>query len=447
MLEIKNRDILKFLDGTSSKKGREAMRTWAYESVENAQDLAFTQKIYKESNKLSEYNPVDVESEWSMFLDKTNEISNSDKSYPEIVNDVEIVDAIVATDEDILAYIDGSISRKDKNRLELWSNSSPDNKEILELNNTILAEASQMGSYRSVDVDAEWTSFMKNVRDGESKDNVITMTPAVVASTDYINDQEEQKSSTIIPMWMRIAAAAAVALLLGVFFFNSVGNNFFGSSSEDIYASIQTEFDDTHEFEMADGSFISMEENTSLRYPKSVDGLKERKLFVDGQAQFDVAKDEDKPFVVQVSDEIGVVVIGTIFKVFAHEDFVEAVENIEGKVRAYSIKNPDIYVDLGPGDKYGWDGEKFVDLNAPKEIDNSVEYNILYVLDYLMANSSWKVISSSNMPFDEEGMVMIDLEKPLEDILEDLRERADFDYIQLDCDNCYRIIRFKELIQ
>ena len=138
--------------------------------------------------------------------------------------------------------------------------------------------------------------------------------------------------------------------------------------------------------------------------------------------------------------------IGTIFKVYAHEDYIKAVENIEGKVRAYSIKNPDVYVDMGPGDRYGWDGVKFVDLNTKEIIveDNSTEYDILYVLDYLMANSSWRVISSPNMPFDEKGVVNIDLDKDLGQILSDLQDRADFEYIQLDCDNCYQITRFEQ---
>jgi len=74
----------------------------------------------------------------------------------------------------------------------------------------------------------------------------------------------------------------------------------------------------------------------------------------------------------------------------------------------------------------------------------TIEYDILYVLDYLMANSAWKVISSPNMPFDEKGVVKIDLDKDLDEILNDLRDRADFDFIELDCESCYQITRFGE---
>ena len=42
-------------------------------------------------------------------------------------------------------------------------------------------------------------------------------------------------------------------------------------------------------------------------------------------------------------------------------------------------------------------------------------------------------------------MVKVDLEKDIDQILEDLRERALFNYVELSCDNCYRITQFEQL--
>ena len=456
MSKIKKIDILKFLDGSMGSKKKEAIRTWAYESVENAQDLAFTQKIYKESDNLKTFNPVDPDLEWSAFkglLDsspdtlKTEESKSTDlvdEDTDKVISQSET--AAIPSDIELLNYLEGNAMPDESDRVTRWYSAASDNKDILDFSDSILKESTSLASFKQYDVDSEWNLFKTKVSAYTPESNIVTMrTPEVttVASQPHIEQRQEQPSRSILPLWTRYAAAAALALLIGAYMWTST-EIFRSASTSDYYAEYATQFN-THEINMIDGSRIFMGQNTTIRYPETLDNLDERRLYLDGQGQFDVASNEEKPFIVEISDEIGIRVIGTIFKVFAHEDFVEAVENIEGKVRAYSLKDTSIYVDLGPGDRYGWDGAKFVDMNAKDVVDNSIEYDMLYVLDYLMANSSWKVISSPNMPFDESGVVKIDLDKNLIEILEDLRDRSDFDYIELNCDNCYQITRFKEL--
>ena len=489
MSEIKDKDILNFLEGNLSKKDKEAIRTWAYESVENAQDLAFTQKIYKASKGLKVYNPVDADNEWAWFkeiMSGSDTTSSSDKK--SVVTDAAAATVAATTaastipstpsDVDILNFLEGDLTGSQASQVDAWIHSGDQSRSRdFNISKNILDESKNLGGYKTPDVNAEYRAFIEKTK-AKAIDNVVPMTTTAAATTataitaatvakpeatkstyqevatpTYAQEQQEEKEFRIVPVWAKYAMAACLALLAGFFLWNTgiVGGLFGGGSPDDIYEEFATQVDPAG-FDMIDGSIISLEEYSSVRYPGDIKNLDERKLYLDGQGRFDVASNKDKPFIVEVDvdkngdNDIAVYVIGTIFKVYAHEDYIKAVENIEGKVRAYSIKNPDVYVDMGPGDRYGWDGVKFVDLNKELivEEDNSIEYDMLYVLDYLMANSAWKVISSPNMPFDEKGVVNIDLDKDLNEILNDLRDRADFDYIELDCENCYQITRFEE---
>ncbi len=428
MLEIKDRDILKFIDGELTKGDvKESIDQWLKADDENLSDVQLMKTVVNESAGLKDINPVDVDAEWAFF---TANIKNEN---PEAV-------VSEPSERDLLLYLDKVLPPNKRQGVESWASSDIGNSSVIADFNTILDHAPATQSYKLVDSDAEWLSFT-SARDARSVDTkIVSMSDPVVPTSNRaaptVTSSAEERS-TIIPIWMRYASAAAVALLCGFFLWQNMGNN------KVTYSTYATKFN-THDFQMVDGSYVTLGENTTLKYPTNIKGADERKLYIDGEGQFDVASIKEKPFIVEVTNEIAVEVTGTIFKVFRHEDFAEAVENIEGSVRAYSIKNPEIYVDMTAGDRYGWDGEKFIDLNIPAEVDNSVEYNILYVLDYLMANSAWRVVSSPNMPFDEEGVVKIDLDQPIEDVLSDLQKRADFDYFELDCDNCYQISRFQE---
>lgn len=430
MQNLKDKDILMYLDGEASEMQVKSINEWADSSAENKVSLQLSQRIHREIDLLKNYNPVDVDQEWSDFSNKlsTDSLNAGAEVTPE--NEIGVVPSTPGFEESpademlLLHYLDGTLSPKEQVAFDKFASSIPNASTDIYFSQRILNESAHIESYKTVDVDSEWNQFK----------TAVATTP-VLRGASVIADPVVKRSGKVIPMWMRYAAAACLTLLLAALIWFVL--------PKDNYTSYSTG-DQSYAFTMVDGSQIELEENTTLRYPKSIKKAHERRLYLNGQGRFDVAKIKDKPFTVEVSDGIGVNVLGTIFKVYSQEGFLKAVENIEGKVRAYSLSNPEIYVDMKRGDKYGWDGSGFVDINKPKEIDNSKEYQILYVLDYLMANSAWKVISSPNMPFDEEGVVKIDLEKPIQNILEDLKSRADFDYVPMDCDSCYRITRFAQ---
>jgi ferric-dicitrate binding protein FerR (iron transport regulator) len=83
---------------------------------------------------------------------------------------------------------------------------------------------------------------------------------------------------------------------------------------------------------LADGSEIWVNSGSQLVYPSSFDGDK-RKVYLKGEAFFQVHEDKSKPFVVKTSD-LDIQVLGTRFNVNSYQenDQIETVL-VDGKVR------------------------------------------------------------------------------------------------------------------
>lgn len=101
---------------------------------------------------------------------------------------------------------------------------------------------------------------------------------------------------------------------------------------------------------LPDGSNVWLNARTTIRYPFSFREEK-REVRLDGQAYFDVVKDEKKPFIVQ-TDKATVEVFGTQFDVEAYSDREEFETTLmSGSVRVVSAANPLDRLVLAPDSK------------------------------------------------------------------------------------------------
>jgi len=83
---------------------------------------------------------------------------------------------------------------------------------------------------------------------------------------------------------------------------------------------------------LADGSKVKLNASSELRYPVSFSGS-ERKVFIEGEAYFEIAKNKDKPFIVHTHG-YDVQVLGTSFNVSAYKDEKQiATTLIEGSIK------------------------------------------------------------------------------------------------------------------
>ena len=471
MSKIKEQDILKLLRGEASAKKLKALEEWSSLDEDNATELEVYQKIYDESEHLSSYKRTDADAEWSQF---TNILHNG------------------VNEGDLLSYFDGLATPSQQNKIEEWRSFSKANKDEFNVFNLIISESTKLNEVKRVDANAEWESFGKMIKGKATPANLTAVgtapivapilaketikstpaastsvkattvtppTPAAPTTPTYqakevsmtpnptdINTGVEEGRSNRIFMW-RSLAAAAVLFLVAFGGFKAYQNNwsiFGGSNSgDDLYATFATA-DLPDQLSLSDGSMISLDKETTLTYFRDVDMTDLRDVTIAGQGEFDIASNPEKPFVVKASRSgVGIRVLGTKFKVNGNEEgYLEVIENIEGSVRAYALDDTTNYVIMTAGDRYGFDGVNFINLNDVQEDYYGTDHDILYILDYLMKESNWKVISGSEIEFDAEGIVNVDLDKPYEEILEDLRDRTNFEYVKRDCDGCYEVRKF-----
>src|SRR5699024_2837118 len=99
------------------------------------------------------------------------------------------------------------------------------------------------------------------------------------------------------------------------------------------YNTITTPKGGQYKIILADGSKVWLNAASSMRFPVVFSGEK-RAVYIKGEAYFEIAKNEKKPFEVFVNDKIKVEVLGTHFNVRAYKK-ASAIKTtlLEGKVK------------------------------------------------------------------------------------------------------------------
>lgn len=117
---------------------------------------------------------------------------------------------------------------------------------------------------------------------------------------------------------------------------------------------------------LADGSKVYLNSESRLRFPTRFEG-KERRVYLEGEGYFEVAKDTTKPFIVEAK-EVDVRVLGTSFNVSAYVS-EQAVRTtlVSGKVRVGDRLTGKGEVIL-PGQQAEWKDGAF----KTKEVDTSI---------------------------------------------------------------------------
>ena len=95
---------------------------------------------------------------------------------------------------------------------------------------------------------------------------------------------------------------------------------------------------------LSDGTSVILNSATNLRYPVTF-GKQERKVYLDGEAYFEVQKDSTRPFYVEM-DGMQIKVYGTSFNVNTHKEGGIQTVLVEGRV---GIKLPNYEHILSPG--------------------------------------------------------------------------------------------------
>lgn len=139
----------------------------------------------------------------------------------------------------------------------------------------------------------------------------------------------------------RWVAAASVVLLLGL------GLAWWLQTPGEVR--VQTTYGQTHTLTLPDGSTVTLNANSSLRYPDNLDAQAVRELHLTGEAFFSVRHTADhRPFRVRTT-RLNVEVLGTEFNVSQRRNR-ERVVLESGKVRVVLAGNGGTTATLKPGD-------------------------------------------------------------------------------------------------
>ncbi|SHF73853.1 FecR family protein [Salegentibacter echinorum] len=111
------------------------------------------------------------------------------------------------------------------------------------------------------------------------------------------------------------------------------------SKKELKYNTLRVPFGKTYEVSLTDGSEVTLNAGTELKYPVAFLEKGDRKVFLEGEAYFKVARDTSRPFKV-VSNQMQVEVLGTAFNMTAYKDDDKTrTLLVSGKVSATSKSN------------------------------------------------------------------------------------------------------------
>ncbi len=150
--------------------------------------------------------------------------------------------------------------------------------------------------------------------------------------------QEENSTGKIrfIRDILRYAAFIALAVSIGYTGFRFFKNEVFNASDE-IWNIVEAPYGSRTNLILADGSKVWLNAGSNLKY-SSYFGQKNRKVFLDGEAYFDIARDTSSQFVVSTS-HLDIKVYGTEFnvKAYSSEDNIQTTLvngsiTLEGKI-------------------------------------------------------------------------------------------------------------------
>lgn len=159
----------------------------------------------------------------------------------------------------------------------------------------------------------------------------INKKPAIIRLLNW--DKSSGSAKNKKRSYAKILLPVTILLIAGgYFFFNHLAAQ---------HDQLIVKHNDTNEpqvYILSDGTVVTLAPHSVFRYPSDF-GNNERKVYLDGEAQFHVNRDEAHPFKVYEGDIIATV-LGTIFNVKKQAgDSVLMVELLKGKLKVESLSN------------------------------------------------------------------------------------------------------------
>jgi transmembrane sensor len=204
----------------------------------------------------------------------------------------------------------------------------------------LLASAERALTEENVAMPDVEEELRKIVRSSEE----VSVEPSIVTS----------KHKAII-RYLLSAVVGAVATIVIVFGFHIIRSVQYNSNGTPITAEmkspmmqVETAAGQTMTLNLADGTVITLNENSKLNYPRQFSGH-ERNVHLQGEALFKVKHDASHPFIVETAS-MRTRVLGTVFDVRAYKPSTTSVSLVEGSV-VVSRKGGNKALRIRPGEE------------------------------------------------------------------------------------------------
>lgn len=239
----------------------------------------------------------------------------------------------------ILRYLSGESNYSEKLEITNWMDKNPENEEFIQFLELIWQM--EPAKRRSIDVDAAWESYQKK----HSLEEEMEMNEKLHSepqSFEVINFPKlKNRKENYWVRYMAIAASFLLVIFLSLeFVSNTVSNEDQVVAEEVEFRELKTEKGQRTRIILTDGSVIHLNGDSYLRMPKRFISGEDREVYLEGEAYFEIANNEEVTFRVFAGETV-TTVLGTRFNVRSYqEDEDVTVVVTSGKVSfGYSIKS------------------------------------------------------------------------------------------------------------
>ncbi len=180
---------------------------------------------------------------------------------------------------------------------------------------------------------------------------------------------------------------------------------------------------------LPDGTSVGLEKDSRIQYKRQFEADSIRRVYLTGDAVFDVAKNPSKPFIVEVNGA-GIEVLGTVFEI-SLDSAAATIENKEGLIKCFELKKLENNIVLKEGDKAIWDGSSFDYIPAfvpPPPTPLGQNRKIYRIIDYLSERFERELEFSPYMRHTGNQEVFVYYDQSLQGILHQLDSTASIEY-------------------
>lgn len=225
--------------------------------------------------------------------------------------------------EMLLNYLDGSASADEKKHIEEWIDADNENKKYLERVKKIWN--TPPSNFPKPDTEEALKKVLAKIENPERLTKIYRLDSTQHGKTYF----------QILTQSNFLRAAAAIVIIVGAAYLMT---NIFSKKDS---ALVHITTNNIQELTLSDGTKVTLDTGSSFEYPENFSGADNREVKLNGEAYFEVVRNEDAPFIVNANDGL-IKVLDTKFNIRAWEKSNEVIVAVaEGKVSLQKKTEPE----------------------------------------------------------------------------------------------------------